>query len=324
MTKPFNLIMVSAFHEQGGNVLHRHLDGHESLFVYPFESQLATAHSSNLLTPAVPQRYAWPEFTTEMTPEQAYQAMWDEEMKTYLRTPWRSKFKDCGIEMDEAKRIEAFVNDCQVSRELNYDGNEQRTNTRGEYVQAFFRSTFTAWTNRATSGAETHYVGYSPPVGMDADKIFADFPNASIVHIVRNPWSGYADTIKRPFPFGLARYCQIWNTVQLAALTYAHKHPRFFIVQYEDLVANPKQTMDWLMESFSLPISDKVYYPSFDGKRLESVKPWGTIVSATPEANIATACELNDDQRDAISVECGVMLDVLGYPSTVPLLRNHV
>lgn len=310
----FNLIMVSAWHEQGGNVLHRHLDGHESLFVYPFESQLATAHSSNLLTPAVPQRYTWPEFTTEMTSEQAYQAMWDEEMKTYLRTPWRSKFKDCGIQMDEASRIEAFVNYCENAKVLNWDGNEQRTNTRREYVEAFFRSTFDSWKNRATSGAETHYVGYSPPIGLDADKIFSDFPNAQIVHIIRNPWSGYADTIKRPFPFGLSRYCQIWNTVQLAAINYKFKYNnRFHLVRYEDLVADPKNVMDTLMSNLGLPYSNKVYYPSFDGKTLKSVKPWGTIVKATPQANLATANELTSDQKIAIWNESQFMIAQLGY-----------
>lgn len=314
MANPFNLIMVSAWHEQGGNVMHRHLDGHSSLYVAPFETQLATSHSSNILTPAVPQRYAYPEFTTEMTPEQAYAAMWDEELKTYLRTPWRSKFKDCGIEMDEGARIKAFVHHAQVARELGVDGNEQRGNTRAQYVEAFFRSTFDTWSNRATSGRETHYVGYSPPIGMDADKIFSDFPNAKIVHVIRNPWSGYADTIKRPFPFGLERYCRIWSIVQQTAVTYALKYPgRFLLVRYEDLVEDPKQLMDKLLPDLGLPTDESAYYPSFNGKRLESVKPWGTIVNATSAANLATANELDPETRQRVSVETNIMFEQCGY-----------
>lgn len=303
MSSKFNLILVTAFHEQGGNVLHRHLDGHPSLFVYPFESQLATPYSSNILTPAIPLRYAYPEFTTEMSPEQAYQSVWDEELKTYLRTPWRSKFRDCGIRMDENVRLESFV---KHANELG--------KSRASYVEAFFRSTFDAWSNRNSSGSETHYVGYSPPIGMDADKVFADFPNAQIVHIVRNPWSGYSDTIKRPFPFKLERYCQLWNMVQLTAISYAHKYRgRFHLVRYEDLISRKTDVMDSLVKSLGLPTSDKVYSPSFNGKILDSVKPWGTIVSATKESNIATANELSSSQKDAIWAEVEYMARQLGY-----------
>ena len=36
----FSFVMVSAGFEHGGNITHRHLDGHPKLLVYPFESQL--------------------------------------------------------------------------------------------------------------------------------------------------------------------------------------------------------------------------------------------------------------------------------------------
>lgn len=317
MPTPFNLIMLSAWHEQGGNTLLRFLDGHPSLFVYPFESQLATPHSSNLLTPAVPLRYSWPEFTTEMSATDAYHAMWDQELKTYLRTPQVSKFKDCGIVMDEETRIAAFQDHCgRLSMPYTADNDERdRSNcSRAHYVEAYFRSTMDAWLNVNLSSKETHYVGYSPPILMDTDKIVADFPSAHVVHIVRNPFSGYADTVKRPFPFSLTRYCQIWNVVQLHAVTYASKYPaNFHVVCYEDLVANPRQEMGQLLERLGLPWSDNVLYPSFNGKKLEQVYPWGTIKSATTEANHATAQELTSAQTAAIATECGLMLREWGY-----------
>ena len=42
MSKKFNLLMLGAMYENGGNVHHRLLDGHPEMFVYPFESQLGT------------------------------------------------------------------------------------------------------------------------------------------------------------------------------------------------------------------------------------------------------------------------------------------
>ncbi len=296
----------------GGNTLLRHLDGHPSLYVYPFESQLATPQSTSIIDESfVPNRYRYPEFLSDITPEQAYQAIWDQELKTYLRTPHLSKFKDCGIEMVEGVRINGFMHHLDL---LTFPHGYPPP-SRAQYVEAFFRSTFDAWTNRAASGSETHYVGYSPPILFGADKFFDDFPEGQMVHVVRNPWSGYADTIKRPFPFGLTKYCQIWNMAQMTALTYARKYAgRFHIVRFEDLVADKRRVMDGLMASLGLPISDKVYAPSFNGKDLSAdLRPWGAIAQSTSEANLATAHELSDEVKGKILMESHVMLGLYGY-----------
>lgn len=315
----FNLIMLTAWHEQGGNVLQRHLDSHPQLMVTPFESQLATPLSSNLLAGPnhwIPTRYAYPEFSTEMTSEAAYHAMWDEELKTYLRAPSRSKFRDCGLVMDEAARIAAFVKLCTPrSTETNdtvvHPCAPPHSGGRALYIEAFYRSTFAAWSNFARTGKETHYVGYSPPIGLEADKIIEDFPGVKIVHIVRNPWSGYADTKKRPFPMSLVRYCTLWNHVQLAAVTSAVKHPNHFrVIRYEDLVVQPRGVLNavarWVgLEEFA---EDAVIGPSFNRVPLTQVYPWGTIKTPTHEANVATMGELDKDETDAVSRETVVMM----------------
>ena len=45
----FNFVMISAGFEHGGNVTHRHLDGHPGLLVYPFESQLGNRNFNDFL-----------------------------------------------------------------------------------------------------------------------------------------------------------------------------------------------------------------------------------------------------------------------------------
>lgn len=315
---PFKLILLSAWHEQGGNVLQRFLDGHPQLKVYPFESQIATPLSSNLLAGPnhmVPQRYAYPVFDSEVTPEQAYAQFWDEELKTLLRAPSRSKFRDCGLEMKERTRVARFVEVCdQLAWLRTGDDAGRGVATRRDYVEAFFCSTFDAWSNFALTGKETHYVGYSPPILFDADRFFADFPAGQMVHIFRNPFSGYADTKRRPFPMGLAKYCQIWSHCQLAALTYQHKYrDRFHLVRFESLVDDPVGTLRVLTNSLGLEPFAGTPVPSFNRVPLKQVCPWGTIKHATPEANLATARELSKEERQAVQIECQPMLDSLGY-----------
>jgi hypothetical protein len=299
------VIMLSAMYENGGNTTHRMLDGHPGLFVYPFESQVGTGAGSDFLTSYVPLRYRWPEFLTDTTPMQAYEMFWDEELKTLLRVPSRSKFRDCGLVMNERSRVAAFVSAC-----------EGKSLTRATFVSAYFASTFAAWTNVRRTGREEYYVGYNPVQVFDTDKILADFPDGHVIHVVRNPFSGFADTIKRPFPLGVKRYGWTWNLCQHMAVTYREKYPsRFHLIRFEDLVADTAGTMATLLSRLGLPMADECLYPSFNGVRLEQVYPWGTIRIPTPEANLATAAELSEAQRRELEGETFVMRRLLGYES---------
>lgn len=314
MNTPFKLIMVSAAVEMGGNVTHRHFDQHPSCLTFPFENMLGTPISSNIADAWVPYRYRYSSFTTEMTPREAYQSIYDEEVKTYLRTPYRSKFKDCGMVMDEAKRIEAFERICDEIAPSS-GGEWPDRNTRANYVEAYFRSTMDSWENLVRSGKETHHVGYLPWILFDTDRLMADFPDCHIVHVTRNPWSGYSHTLHRPFPLPLTQYCQLWNLASSHALTYRRKYAgQFHTVRYEDLISDKRAVMSRLLTDLVLPWSDNVLYPSFNGKDLsESVRPWGTLTTITPEANLATALELTEDQIEATTIECYDQLKVHGY-----------
>lgn len=299
----FPLIMISAMYENGGNTTHRMLDGHPELYVYPFESQLGTSFVSDYLTSFVPFKYRWPEFPMTGTPEQDYEAFFDEEMKTLLRVPARSKFKDAGLELSEAERRQTFLSLL-----------EGRPRTRANIVAAFFESTFTAWKNLNRSGRERAYLGYSPVMVLDTEKIFQDFPEGHVVHVVRNPWSGYADTKKRPFPLSLQRYAWTWNVSQHMALTYAERFPaNFHVLRFEDMIADPKAQLSALCQRLGLSYSETLLYPSWNGRRLESVYPWGTIVTPTPEANLATKNELSEAEADQMRSLTSVMLKLLGY-----------
>jgi hypothetical protein len=299
----FRLIMISAMYENGGNTTHRMLDGHPDFYVYPFESQVGTGAGSDFLSSLVPIRYRWPEFPGSVTADAAYEMFWDEELKTLLRVPGRSKFRGSGLKMDEKLRKKRF------SEHL-----ADKPLSRANIVEAFFRATFDAWENYVSSGSETTYVGYNPVQVLDADKIFHDFPDAHILHVVRNPFSGYADTLKRPFPLSLSRYGWTWNICQHMALTYAKKYAgHFHILLFEEMVADPAAALGAVLKAMGHTFSEHCGHPSFNRQKLEEVYPWGTIRLPTPDANIATANELSRAQKLALKNEVGVMLPLLGY-----------
>ena len=100
----------------------------------------------------------------------------------------------------------------------------------------------------------------------------------------------------------------------MLALTYREKYRgRFHIFRFEDLVADRRKAVGELLRSLGLAFSEKCLVPSFNGVELKQVKPWGTIRTATPEENMATANELDAGQKRAVREITAVTHRLMGY-----------
>jgi hypothetical protein len=307
MSSDFHLLMLSAMYENGGNTTHRFLDGHPQMFVYPFESQLGTRLVMDHLSSMFPVKYRWPVFALDATPYQDYKAIIDEECKVRARTPHVSKFRHIPFDFSDDER-------CALYQSYVYESGRSRANN----VAAFFRATFEAWKDYRRTGEEVFYVGYSPIVVVDTDKILNDFPHAHVLHVVRNPWSAYADTKKRPVPLALENYMLGWTVNQYYALLFREKFPaRVHIVRIEDVMADPFKTLGSVCEKLGLELAESLKIPTWNGIALEEVYPWGTIRQARPEANRATADELSVQEREEIRARAWPYLEVFDYKSFI-------
>ena len=301
--KQFRLLMVSAMYENGGNTTQRLLDGHPQLFVYPFESQVGTRAVQDHLSALYPAKYRWPEFLLSATAAEDYSAIIDEETKVRARTPNVSKFRDFPFDFSDDERKQRFTELLAESKR-----------SRGSIIAAFFVATFQVWKDYHRSGHEVAYVGYSPIIAVDAERILADLPLAHVVHVVRNPWSAYADTLKRPVPLTLAHYMRGWTVCQESALAARAAEPdRIHIVRFEDLVQNPAGILGDLCGKMGLEADPTLGQPSWNGAALTQVYPWGTIKTPTAEANIATARELSRDQANEVRRLAGQVLEQFDY-----------
>ena len=307
MSSDFRFLMISAMYENGGNTCHRFLDGHPQMFVYPFESQVGTRLVMDALSSMYPVKYRWPTFALEASPFEDYKAIIDEEGKVRSRTPNVSKFRHMPFDMNDDNR-------CEI-----YQQHVKKTGrSRGNNMAAFFRATFDAWKDYKRTGQQTVYVGYSPIIVVDALKILEDLPGAHVLQIVRNPWSAYADTKKRPVPLSVNHYMLGWTINQYHALLAKQKYPdRMHIVRTEDMMANPRKALGAVCEKLGLESTPSLETPSWNGNPLEEVYPWGTIRKATPQANKATAEELNATERDQVRTLAWQYLDVFDYKNFI-------
>ena len=303
MSQKFRFLMLSAMYENGGNTTHRFLDGHPEMFVYPFESQIGTRLVVDPLSSTFPLKYRWPAFRLDATPYQDYKSIIDEEGKVRSRTPHVSKFRHAPFDLSDDERCEIYQ---------QYVAKTGRSTAHN--VEAFFRATFDAWKDHKGTGKEQVYVGYSPIIVVDADRILADLPDAHVLHVVRNPWSAYADTKKRPVPLSLRNYMLGWTLNQHYALMFKERFPeRVHIVRLEDVLDDSIKTLGTVCEALGVGSAESLGYPSWNSDKLEEVYPWGTIVNATPAANRRTAEELSEEEREAVRAHTWQYLDVFGY-----------
>lgn len=302
-THEMKLIMLSAMYENGGNVLHRHLDGHPELLVYPFESQLGTRLVHDDLLSMFPFKYRWPVFPLDGRVEDDFERFFDEELKTRVRRPESSKFGGVNLDMAESERKAAFVR-----------AMEGKPRTTGGLVMALFQATFEAWSNCRRSGRERYYVGYSPIVGVDADRVFADLPDARIVHVVRDPVAAYAETRHRPYPLSLDRYAWAWDLVQARSLVFREKYPgRYIVVRYEGLLAAKERTMRDLCGKLAIEYDEILLCPSWNGQALDDVCPWGAIHTLSEAEQQERKDELTEAEAAEVRLITGLTAKELGY-----------
>jgi hypothetical protein len=310
--KDFRLIMISAMYENGGNTTQRLLDGHPELFSYPFESQPGSKYVLDHLTTMYPVKYRWPVFPLNATVEADYETIIDEECKVRIKTPQSSKFRDYPMQMSDKDRKALFVTHMQG-----------KPRTRGNLVEAFYRASADAWKDYNRSGKESVYVGYSPIIGVDADKIVTDLPGGHVLNVIRNPWSAYADTKKRAVPLPLYHYITGWVLHQHAALTFAATYPgRVTNLRFEDIVVDPVGVLGKFLSKFGVSSSPTLGKPSWNGQVLQQVYPWGTVRIPTTEANRATAAELSAAEQEEIYHRTKPLLGIFGYENFLGQARS--
>jgi hypothetical protein len=146
-------------------------------------------------------------------------------------------------------------------------------------------------------------VGYSPAIGIDAPRIIRDFPEAKIIHVVRNPFSAYRDTKRRPFPQDIYKYLITWNIYHSTVQMFEKEFPQNVkIVRYEDLVADKQSFMSELARFIGVDFEEAMLYPSWNGVELSGdIAPWGTVLRSTPTYNMDIIAELSAEEKATIA-----------------------
>jgi hypothetical protein len=115
-------------------------------------------------------------------------------------------------------------------------------------------------------------------------------------------------------PLSIAHYMTGWSMHQQCALAFSEKYPgRVHLLRFEDIIVDPAKVLADFLGKIGINPSPTLSKPSWNGKVLEQVYPWGTIRTPTTEANKATADELSAAEKEEIRLRTKPLLNLLGY-----------
>lgn len=259
--------LISAWNDSGGGFLHRLIDGHRDIAAWPFELQLGTGLRHDTRSGQVHAKYRWPVFhDAEPGTDAHFNSIIDDELKSVLNGKAGSKFSDFPLDVSFdvwRTRFCELMNGIAVSRR--------------HIIAAYIDSFFSLWRNSNMPGWA---IGHCPSLVLDAADIFADFPDAKMLHVLRDPVAGLGSFRQRHPGFALGDYAARWNLVNAAAIEAAAQwSSNMLLLRYENLRDARQQTMTRVLDFLGLAFCESTLQPSWNGRAISETNmgPFGGV-----------------------------------------------
>lgn len=287
-----SLALISAWNDSGGGFTHRLLDGHPDAAVWPFELQLGTTFRHDGYEGAFHAKYRWPNFPAPLPSASAiFDSIIDDELKSILINPSAAKHQGWPVKVDLDSWRRAFS-----------ERMRDQPGTRAAIVQAYLQSFFTLWQPGARLASKRWIVGHCPSLILDGDEIFADFPDAKVLHVVRDPLAGWADFSRRRPEVSAARYASRWNVVNSVAVHAARKYQNVKLIPFQRLLTDRKQAVLDILQHLGLPFYPIVLEATWNGTRIPEgdMGPFGGVPTVSVEHERRAVASVSAEDREIL------------------------
>ncbi len=282
------ILFVSAWNDSGGGFVTRLLDGHPGLAVYPFELQLGTGLAPCGFDDWFPAKYRWP--ILPASPRDAFDVFANQELRAAMNTKDPGKFAGFEADVDLDAWRSAF--------EATID----ESSGRGEVVSSWIRAFFASWRD-GPDATDRMPVGHCPVLALDWDLLAADLPDARMVHVVRSPFAGFPDTVRRRPGMSAEGFAARWSLVNTVAALHAARRPdRFRVIRYEALLHDRAKAMASLAEWLGLDFDDTLLTPTWNGTELAGAGPFGGVPVNSAAHERANILALEAGAREILSI----------------------
>lgn len=279
------LLLISAWNDSGGGALHRLLDGHSRLAAWPFELQLGNGQRQDAYSPIIAGKYRWP--VPRRSAQDFFDSIADEELKSVLTRPQAAKHRAFPVTVNIDDWRDAFKRVADNA-------------TRQTLVAAYIDSFLALWLGRADA---VFVVAHCPSLVIDAGEILSDFPDAKLIHVVRDPLAGIADFRRRHPGFPVEAYAARWSAVNEAAMRWRQVfRESILIIDFADLCREREAVMRRLARALGLPFEKTLLSPTWHGRQLNlaDMGPFGGVPQVSSEREVSLRLALGDSERSAL------------------------
>ncbi|MGE5272763.1 MAG: sulfotransferase [Verrucomicrobiota bacterium] len=251
------LVLVSQVQRSGGTLLSQLFDGHPECHAHP--SEIYIGH---------PRKWEWPPLDLS-APETWFDVLYESPVELHLREGY-VKHKEARLE--PGHDVFPFVFLPHLQRAI-FEQAAAGASTERDVLDAYFTSYFNAWLDNQNLYAAPKKVvtGFTPQLGVEpgnAERLFAAYPDGTLISIVRDPAAWYESASKyRERWVDLDGAIAEWTRSTQAALDAAGRFgDRVLVLTYEQLVLDTEGTMWRVADRIGIERSPALLEPTFNGR----------------------------------------------------------
>jgi Sulfotransferase family len=297
VTQP--LVLVSQVPRSGGTLLSQLFDGHPECFAHPHELRIGSPTSRH-----------WPPIDLAH-PDGWFELLYEPYAWKHARRGYK---KPAGVRPDGGRDVDVFP--FLFSPGLQQRIFERRivdrpASSRRDVLDAYFTSYFNAWLDNQTLYAEPKRVvtAFAPDLHVKRLSLagfFEDYPDGTLVSIVRDPRSWYASARNQKQQYStVERALKKWrNSTEATLAARAERPDRVVVVTYEGLVRDTEQTMRLVAERVGISMLPELLVPTFNGRLIRAN-------SSDPVQGYGVRAERTEAWRDRLDAETVVRVEEL-------------
>jgi hypothetical protein len=291
------LVLCSQVQRSGGTLLSQLFDGHPEVHAHPHEVKIGWPREAN-----------WPPIDVR-DPQGSFERLFEKKTLKHLLQGYDKRGAKLDGEPSPSYDVFPFVFLPRLQKAI-FDRYAAGARTERDVLDAYFTSYFNAWLDNQNlyGGPKKAVTGFTPRLAMDPanrDKLFAAYPDGTLISIVREPRSWYASASRystKRFP-DVETAMRLWRESTEAALD-----ERVVVVTYERLVSATAEVMERLAERIGIAMSPTLLEPSFNGRPIransaEEVAQHGVLAKRKRPPADPRAAELAGDLYERAQAE---------------------
>lgn len=164
-------------------------------------------------------------------------------------------------------------------------------------------------------GGEKYFVDHTPENLQHYNLLLGEYPDAKFIHLLRDPRSVFASVKKLTWgPNTVTQFIPWWTKNVLVGFTAGLSNPNLTTVRFEDLINEPKKTLEklsmWLDIGYNpkMMVGDNSFLPDY-------TKDQHTLVGSEPDKKVLDKWKvvLEADEILYMEKKLGNVIESLGY-----------